>query len=144
MDLFGSEAAVVYGPLSIQTEYMVMSVDRRGFEDPVFSGGYIYASYFLTGEYRPYKMTDGEFDRVKPRKNFSIEGKGLGAWEVAFRYSTMDLNDKSVNGGFLRDFTWGLNWYLNPNTRVMLNYIYADEQPIGEADIIQARFQFDF
>jgi phosphate-selective porin OprO/OprP len=139
---FGIEAALVYGPFSLQGEYMGANVDTPDGSDPSFSGYYAYASYFLTGEHRAYKNSTGTFDRVKPKTNF---GKGgTGAWEVALRYSELDLNDDPITGGELEDITFGLNWYLNPNVRAMLNYVLADLDTVGNADIVQLRFQIDF
>ncbi len=139
---FGIEAALVHGPLSIQGEYMGTQVDALSGPDPEFSGYYGYVSYFLTGEHRAYKNSTGAFDRVKPKTNF---GKGgIGAWEVALRYSQLDLNDAPITGGELKDITLGVNWYLNPNVRAMLNYVGADLDTVGDADILQLRFQIDF
>jgi phosphate-selective porin len=57
-----------------------------------------------------------------------------------------DFAGGDINGGELDDVTVGLNWYLNPNTRVMLNYVYADASDLydGETHIFQTRFQIDF
>lgn len=102
-------------------------------------------SYFLTGESRPYKKSAGCFDRVRPKKNFAWKGeRGPGAWELAGRYSWLDLDDAAVDGGTLQDFTLGLNWHLNPNTRVMWNYIHANAEDQGDADIFGMRLQIDF
>jgi phosphate-selective porin OprO/OprP len=121
---------------------MGANVDTPDGSDPSFSGYYAYASYFLTGEHRAYKNSSGTFDRVKPKTNF---GKGgTGAWEVALRYSGLDLNDAPIQGGELEDITFGLNWYLNPNVRAMFNYVLADLDTVGNADIVQLRFQIDF
>lgn len=85
-----------------------------------FSGYYIEASYFITGEHRRYK--GGAFSRVKPKHNFT-PGKsvGPGAWQVAFRYSNIDLNDfdEGILGGQEDNLTIGLNWHINPNVRWM-------------------------
>ncbi len=139
---FGVEAALVYGAFSLQGEYMGANVATPDGSDPSFSGYYAYASYFLTGEHRAYKNSTGTFDRVKPKTNF---GKGgTGAWEVALRYSGLDLKDNPIQGGELEDVTFGLNWYLNPNVRTMFNYVLADLDTVGNADIVQLRFQVDF
>ena len=104
---------------------------------------YIQGSYFLTGEKRNYKTSSGAFDRVKPKENFRFGG-GPGAWEAAVRYSSIDLDDSGVSGGELKDITVGLNWYLNPNTRIMWDYIRADLDDVGDANLFLMRFQVDF
>ncbi len=145
LDLIGLEAAWVYGPFSLQGEYVQAMVDSVNRGDCCFQGFYIYGSYFLTGEHRPYNRKTGVFGRVKPIHNYSNKpGGGKGAWEIAARYSYLDLDDKSVNGGRLQDITLGVNWYLNPNTRVMWNYVFADLADGGDADIFQMRVQIDF
>ncbi len=141
MDLYGFEGAWVSGPLSIQSEYIFADADASS--DVNFNGYYAQVSYFLTGEHRNYKPSSGLFSRVKPNKNFGAEG-GLGAWEVAARYSSLDLDDGSISGGKLDDISVGLNWHLNPNTRLMWNYIHADKDNIGEADMFLTRLQIDF
>jgi len=161
MVLVGAEAALVFGPLSLQGEYILANVDGdedsdRDFDDdgaPDYGyfdsndlqGFYIYASYFLTGEHRAYKPAEAAFSRVKPNRNFLQDG-GPGAWEAVARYSHLDLEDGDVNGGEQDDITLGLNWYLNPNVRVMLNYVYADAEDKydGEMHAFQTRFQIDF
>jgi phosphate-selective porin len=86
---------------------------------PTFAGYYLQASYFITGESRGYKKAQGCFDTLKPKENaFGLEN-GLGAWEVAARMSSLDHVDDSVDGGELDDVSVGVNWYLNPNTRVI-------------------------
>jgi phosphate-selective porin OprO/OprP len=151
-DRFNPELAVVYGPFSLQTEYTFVDVNlKRSMDsDPEFSGAYIYGSYFLTGEYRKYSTKSGTFSRVKPKNNFSW-GKGIGAIELTARYSHLDLNDEAIRGGKLDDITLGINWYLNPNTRIMLNYVHADVDQAntgnindGNADLASMRFQIDF
>ena len=112
-------------------------------------------SYFLTGEHRPYDRKLGIHKRLEPFEDFfrvrtRSQGiqNGLGAWEVAARYSNIVLNDKNVQGNNLTDFTIGLNWYLNPYTRWKFNYIRAflqDERKGNSlTDIYGTRIDFDF
>ena len=112
-----------------------------------FDGYYLYASFFLTGEHRPYQKSSGTFTRLKPKNNFSMSGQGWGAWEVVARYSSLDLNDNGIDGGQLDDYTVGINWYLNPQVRAMFNYVYANSDGgalDGDAHIFQSRIQYDF
>ena len=148
---FNPELAIVYGPFSLQTEYTFVDVDlKRSMDsDPEFSGFYVSGSYFLTGEHRKYSTKKGTFSRVKPENNY-YWGKGLGAIELTARYSELDLSDEGIDGGRLQDATFGINWYLNPNTRVMLNYVRAnlDRTDLDidneNADLLGLRFQIDF
>lgn len=154
-DYFNPEVALVYGPASLQFEWMSALVDRPSGDDIQYGGFYVFGSFFLTGEHRAYKTSSGAFDRVRPKNNFDWQG-GLGALELAARYSMLDLNDEDMNGGELSNFTVGVNWYLNPNMRFMLNYARAmlDDDDCyykgdlgdhcGAADIVQARFMVDF
>ena len=139
------EAAIVLGPFSMQGELTHASFNVPRGPDPDFYGHYLMGSYFLTGEHRNYDAKEGAFGRLRPRSNFlGSDGGGTGAVELALRYSVLDLNDGAVRGGELRDYTLGFNWYLNPFVRLMLNYVHADLEGVGNASILQARAQLDF
>jgi phosphate-selective porin OprO/OprP len=147
---FGGELALVHGPFSLQAELLSASADvaDAAIDSACFCGWYVQASYFLTGERRPYKTSSGTFSRVKPKKSCGMDG-GWGAWEIAARYSHLDVEDgiSGANGGEEHNVTVGLNWYLNPNVRLMWNYIRAcvDRSHCSEAaDIFAMRMQFDF
>jgi phosphate-selective porin OprO/OprP len=144
-DFVGLEAAWVHGPFSLQGEYVHGFIEGRSrwFGDPKFCAVSVQASYFLTGEHRPYKTSRGTFDRVRPIKNFGKDG-GPGAWELAARYSQLSLSDHRIDGGKLRDVTLGLSWYLNPSVRSMWNYVWADPTDGGDASIFMWRFQVAF
>jgi phosphate-selective porin OprO/OprP len=138
------EASFLYGPFSAQAEYTLASVDSAASGNPDFSGYYVLAGYWLTGESRAYKAEDGEFSRVRPNRNFLADGGGAGAWQVVLRYDALDLDDGAVAGGEMRDVTVGLNWHWNPNMRVMFNYVNTDVENEGGANIFQTRFSIDF
>jgi phosphate-selective porin OprO/OprP len=152
--LFGLEAALVYGPLSLQSEYVRSTVNQSNGPAVGFDGFYIYGSYFLTGEHRRYSRKRGAFRRPKPFEKFFSANTpsgirhGSGAWEFGLRWSYLDLDDENIRGGRLSDFTAGLNWYLNDDARVMWNYVYAalDDPVVGwsHANIFQTRFQIVF
>ncbi len=139
--LYGVESAAVLGPWSAQGEYVVADVGDSDVGDVGFDGWYVQSSYFLTGESRPYDVASGDFGRIKP------DG-AHGAWQIAVRYSSVDLNDGAIRGGGQDDVTVGLNWYANPRVRIMANYVaVVDHQRRGvqdEPQAFQMRFQADF
>ena len=118
---YNGEMALMHGPASFQAEYTGVGVHRLG-TLPVagFGGGYVFASYMLTGESKEYLVSEGEFDRVHPRS-------AGGAWEVAARVSTMNLNDfdtgVGIAGGRATNVTLGVNWYINTNFKWVLNVV---------------------
>ncbi|HHB52673.1 MAG TPA: hypothetical protein ENK75_06520, partial [Saprospiraceae bacterium] len=92
---------------------------------------YAFASYFLTGEHRPYKHA--AFGRVKPQND--IDNGGLGAIEVLARYSNTTVSQdvlamNSANPEKINTISIGLNWYLNAHARFMYNYVLSDEPVI--------------
>ena len=118
--LAGGEAAYVNRRLRLQGEYASVSVMRTAaYPDLAFSGGYVSASMFLTGDTHPYEWQDAEFGKVVPR------GKH-GAWEVVSRYSMVDMSDHDVLGGESNALTVGLNWYANANVRIQANFVMVD------------------
>lgn len=160
LQLQGFEAAWVHGPFSIQSEYVAAEVNRKRNANPSFHGAYVYGSWFLTGESRSYSPTsvlgrfrEGIFQRTVPRSNVfdpnaGIGWTGCGAIELAVRWSYADLNSAGVEGGRLEEMTYGLNWYLNPYTKMMFNVIKPTlSDPVSgssEANIYATRIQFEF
>jgi phosphate-selective porin OprO and OprP len=144
IDQFGGEFAVVFNSLSIQAEAVYDVVDSRGGNRERFFAYYAYATYFLTGEHRNYKGSTAVFDKVEILKPFDLDKGHWGAFEVAFRYGHIDLDSGNVRGGKMDDFTVGLNWYFIPQTRLMINYVRANLQGVGESDALGLRFQIVF
>lgn len=133
--LVGIEGAASFGSFSLQTEYNRETLMRTAgnLPKPMYDGWYAFASWFPTGEHRPYDRTAGEFGRVLPQSS-------KGALELLARYSTMDLNDLEANvkGGEEEIVTLGATWYANANVRLMLNYLFVtnDEYSKGDRDYL--------
>lgn len=142
--LQGFEGAVQVESFSLQSEFSRAKVDRLTGADADFQGFYVEGSFLLTGEHRSYKRSSGAFGTVRPRNNFLNGRGGAGAWETKVRFSRLDLDDQEIMGGIVEDLTLGINWYLNPNVRIMWNYVHADLESVGDADIFQMRFQLNF
>lgn len=147
LQLLGLEAAWVKDAFSIQAEYSAAGMHSTNAGDLYLQGAYIYASYFLTGEHRPYDRKAGVFTSVIPNRPLFVDG-GWGAWELAGRYSFLDLRQGSLPSGarLLQDFTFGLNWYLNANVRLEGNYVrsYLNGNAADAADIFIVRLQIAF
>jgi phosphate-selective porin OprO/OprP len=151
-NVLGSELLWVQGPFSLQSEAMMNVVNQAGGGAAVLPGMYAQAGYFLTGEHRPYDRKTGTIDRVIPKSNLTFNGKccdpGLGAWEVAGRWSYLDLNDSAIRGGTIMDYTAGVNWYWNPYTKMVFNYVHAiadgPANPVSHTDMVGIRAQIDF
>jgi phosphate-selective porin OprO/OprP len=142
-----AEFLAIVGPFSVQSEVafgtatdaVIPSTGVPGAKGVQvgnlnFWGGYISASYFLTGENRQYDRRLGRLSSiyVQPRTPFWVvrdEGgglsTGLGAWELAARYSYVNLNDGPVQGGVFQGWTFGINWYLNTNLKLQFDYNLA-------------------
>jgi phosphate-selective porin OprO/OprP len=153
----GGEAAFIKGPWAVSGEYFLDKVDTANttaISDPTFSGYYAQVAWTITGERRAWKGADAIFGGISPTQNAFVNG-GLGAWEVALRWSNVDLTDGSlatgVRGGSIDVVTLGLNWYANTNFRFMFDLSRADvntDDPAlgqgGVSNIVQMRMQVAF
>lgn len=144
--VMGLEGAFQYGPAMIEGEWFQYKIDRRittaaTLANPKFKGWYVQGSWVLTGESRVYNPIEARFDAPKLTYNFNPEAGTWGAFEVAARYSLVDLNFRegvagapvagAVRGGEQKIWSAGLNWYLNPSMRIMLDYQHVDVDRLG-------------
>ncbi|MEN8248632.1 MAG: porin [Bacteroidota bacterium] len=116
------DAAVSYGPWRMTGEYHINTLAMKSSATPVnFSGFYVQSAFLLTGETHAWNHREGEFTQVRANRE-------SGAWEVAARYSYINLNDfdAGVRGGQKGQYTVGLNYYASRNVKFMLNYSYVD------------------
>jgi len=88
-----------------------------------FHGWHVAATWSVTGESRAavYDLAAGEFKRLEPRRAFSPR-QAKGAWELAARYASIDLNDDSLFGGTENTISLAANWYPNRRVRLMLDW----------------------
>src|SRR6266436_719914 len=150
--VYSAEAAATYGPLFFQGEYYWYNVERNAFAplpSVKFQGGYAEAAYVLTGETRRYNPGSASYAGIVPANPFSLTGGGWGAWEIAGRVSTIDLNDQlatanGVAGGRQTIYTAALNWYVNRNVRFMFDYLHGDvAKQISATNVGNAGSKFD-
>lgn len=133
VDVVGFELAATSGSFHVQTEFMQQ--DKAGVET---DGYYIQAGWILTGESRPYK--NGVFKQIKPNDP-------SGAWEIVARYEDGDGNFSDIELGKTDATAYGLgvNWYLNKNTRLGVNYTQGEDNTnTDDGSEFRARVQFTY
>ncbi len=166
-DLFNLETAAVAGPWTFQAEYTANVIRGASVAatattptgpplgDLFFQGCYAEALVFLTGESRTWNTKNFFFNRVIPNRPLRLsrgddgDGTGFGAWELAVRYSYLDVSNKAVQAGRLDSVTLGLNWYLNANAKIQWNYDYTQRGDTtnpaqGHIHAFGMRTAFDF
>ena len=176
-NLYHAEFAGNYGPAHFQTEFIASAVNQLNGPTVFYPGAYFQCGYFLTGESVGYNKSAGALDyNVKPFSEFFGLGPnrgmcGWGAWEVAARWSYLDLSARNINAsnyvigppgspasdattpptsnpGVLNESTVALNWWWNMYTRVQFNWIHAmldnNIRGFSSTDIYTARFQIEF
>jgi phosphate-selective porin OprO/OprP len=158
------EFLAIWGAASIQSEYfqLLMNSGER------YNGGYMFLSYYLTGENRQYRKDLKVVDRTQPYEPFFLvdSAKGVacgwGAWELALGYSWVNLDDghdtvattpataANRRRGFNNNFIAGVNWYQNAWSRMYFDYElelvdFVDAGvPNSTANIFGIRWQVDW
>jgi len=104
---------------------------------------YLQATWAPTGEgrvYNPAKGITGTLKPAGPRGAIELVGK-----LDRIRFSADDRRSESATG-----YLAGINWYVNPHVKLMLNYIYVDSDNLtlpaedSTAHVISTRMQFAF
>jgi phosphate-selective porin OprO/OprP len=177
VSIVDGEWAFVFGPWSLSAEYAIAHTTHvyDTFDGVRYSGPrgnvtyhacYVEGGYFITPEdRRRYDKKHGIWDRTVPAENACLArdadgqwGHGAGAVQLVARLSYIDLVSGSpvltptsggARAGTQRDVTLGVNWYLNPQTFFMVNYVWTRVHsivPAASGDIhgIGVRMHFDF
>ncbi len=153
---YGPEVGFRWRNLLVQGEYGRIGVNRANSPNPTsgvqpaleFDGGYVEASWVMTGEPRLYETSEGAFGSPKVAREFSLKDGGYGAFELVGRFSHLNLNDKvtrgiaqSVTGGVFGGeqniYAVGLNWYPNNFLRFMLDYDIVNVDRLSTAGTTQ-------
>jgi phosphate-selective porin OprO/OprP len=104
------EASWRRGPFWLHGEYLRNEVAAPDLGDPVFSGHHFTASWIISGEMRAYNRRSGVFGPVPVAR--SVYRGGWGAWEVALRWTDLDLTDGAIEGGEMQVLSAAVNWWL--------------------------------
>jgi phosphate-selective porin OprO/OprP len=123
---YQAEASLRTGPFWLHGEYIRAELEDALYNDPTMSGYHLTASWLLSGEVRPYNRRVGIFGGVPISR--SVNQNGWGAWELATRFSHLDLSEvPDVNGGMSGEMDiWsaGINWWASPYMNINFNYRY--------------------
>ena len=145
--VYGLEASATWKNWYLGAESFHYGIERTAataaLSDPTFEGFYVQGSWILTGETRRYDIASGAFQAPRPFVPFTSAG-GMGAWEFALRFSHTDLDyhagafgtaaaADAIRGGVQDIWTLGVNWYLNPNVKIMLNWLHVDVDRLNPA-----------
>lgn len=138
----GSPAAGGAGPTALGTaQTTILAGSNKTLNNDAWQ---VAATYLLTGE-------DSSFKSIKPKNDFDLDKGGWGAWELALRYSELSVDsdtfrnntngqlagqtgadatptlaqayaDPTFSAKKAKSWTAGVNWYLNSNAKIVLNY----------------------
>lgn len=156
---FSPQGYYYWGPFGLFGEYVISSqeLSRSAGGTPSLAtirntAWQVSASYILTGE-------ENSFKAIVPRKPFSLGNGGWGAWELTARVGQLKIDDNAfplfanptTSAHEATSWGVGLNWHLNRNVKLNLNYEQTDFAG-GEANpftakgekAILSRFQFGF
>lgn len=173
----GFETALAYQSVKLQGEYINTSFDGAGYSRDI-DAWYASAMWNVTGENFSDMYKEGVFGRLKPKNNYKSGADGWGALQLGLRYTNFDASDfKTTNAagtGILLNtptattegllvatnkadaWTLGMNWILNPNFRLMANYVRTDydtpilvrvngaNKSLDKENALTMRAQFDF
>lgn len=173
----GFETALAYQSVKLQGEYINTNFDVPSYSRDI-DAWYASAMWNVTGENFSDMYKEGVFGRLKPKNNYKSGADGWGALQIGLRYSSFDASDfKTSNAagtGILLNtpaattdgllvatnkadaWTLGANWILNPNFRLMANYVRTDydtpilvringiNKSLDKEDALTMRAQFDF
>ncbi|HPG32961.1 MAG: porin [Lentimicrobiaceae bacterium] len=121
--LGGFELAGYHKNFKFQAEYMLSNVYKKNdLPTEQFDGWYAFGSVLLFGGKYNYNFSEAEF--TQPTR-----GKSWGDIELAFRYDYLNLNSRNdgiIMGGAGEGYTFGINYHVNNNVKIMLNYAYLN------------------
>ena len=166
---YGLEGGASWRNLYATGEWYRVDVNRQAVPpavsafDPSFTGWYLQGAWAITGEHHGWTNANGGFLGIKPAKPFDRSKGTWGAWEIAARYSVLDLDDHAgvfgqaapaggIRGGEQKISTVGLNWYPNSVVRFLLDYQWADVKRLNAAganigedvNVVSFRTQYAF
>ena len=114
IDAYELDAVGIFGPFHALAEYNNFSAKSTLANNDVDIDSYsVEVGYFLTGE--SMKLKHGLWSGITPKSS-------AGAWQIATRFESMNIDDSVAGDDEADKWTIGLNYYANKNVRFMLDY----------------------
>ena len=158
-NVYGGGLGASWRNLLIQGEYYAINMNQAKLPPARqaslgFNGGYVEAGWVITGEPIRYSTGDAAFVRPKVAEPWTLDGPGIGAWELSTRYSVMNLNSNvtpgvsqtvtgGIYGGLQKIVGVGLSWYPNDWVRFYLQFQYVNVDKLNAAGTTQIGQQFE-
>jgi phosphate-selective porin OprO/OprP len=118
------------GPVGLMAEYVLssQSVQRMGMSADIQN-----RAWNLTGSF-VLTLERASYDGVVPKHPIDFRHWSFGAFEIAFRYSELRIDDAAfptfadpnTSVRSARELAGGLNWYLTENVKLMLSFHRTD------------------
>lgn len=121
---FTIDALAVYGSFHAMAEYLDHTVEQENTGDIDTTAFAVEAGYFLTGE--SLKWKNGYTSGITPKSS-------SGAWQVAARFETLEIDPSLASESEYDKFTVGVNYYPTSNIRLMLNYDQVTDLTVNGA-----------
>ncbi len=124
---YAIEAAAVLGPVFFQSEighadFQAAGPGSGAAADLGVLAYHAAATWFVTGETKPYDLKKGVFKSPKPNNSW-------GAVELTTRFEKIENQEAPSGAAVVQDvanFIAGVNYYVNPNLRFMVNYNFGN------------------
>ena len=114
-NLWTVELAGHWGGLRYEAAYIADNVLFKETPALNFNGWYAQAGYLLFGGKQRYDANGAKYTKVE-------RGRKWGDIELCGRYEFCNLNSGTVYGGCAEAYTLGLNFWVNNNVKMQLNY----------------------
>ena len=114
-NLWTVELAGHWGGLRYEAAYVADNVLFKETPTLNFNGWYAQAGYLLFGGKQRYDANGAKYTKVE-------RGRKWGDIELCGRYEFCNLNSGTVYGGCAEAYTVGLNFWVNNNVKMQLNY----------------------
>ncbi|MGI8584304.1 MAG: OprO/OprP family phosphate-selective porin [Chitinophagaceae bacterium] len=154
--IYGYDLAWYVKRFSAQAEYINYKgkhlKNNSAMLDLSSTGYHVAFTYLLSGEDKKRN------DLVKPKQEFDPQKGAWGAFELALRYEKTILSDAALFANMAKGtdeitaFTGGINWYLNDDVKVILNYskymfrqkVLIENKPYQSSNNFICRVQYQF